>query len=854
MNYTINVYYVNNSLYTTRTINLTENNHIESFGTPTLPSEYPKDIYFSVYTGTGLAIQQQLVKLYLDGDRADFGFNTIGSVMVSIVVKDFFNTTLFNQNVNTSGIYEYDILITLYSLKIKNEAELTANYTLRLGGLTETGNILPEEIIEYQLSSNNYVFDYTNNEDGSFHTININLNQDRVYILNTTYYNIFFSLYDINLHVFHPYQYEFRLNGTIQVLGLIEDLQSDAYNITIKDRFGTYLFNNIINLRGLNEYRIEISLFELQIRHLATENSNLTLIEDISSNIYSFIMTPDSIKSILMGSSNYTLNWINGENNQLTMFSINLISDSVIKLNSTYYDIYISIFDTSGSLDWNSVKFYINDTRSDFGFNTISTDYANLKVLDYFNSTLFDQDVLLRGLDEYNIYITLYSLKIKNQAEEIANYTLKLGSVEESGNILPKEIIEYLLASNTYDFSYTNNEDGSFHTININLNENKVYVINSTYYDIYFSLYDVNLHTFYSTQYEFRLNNTIQDLGLIEDLQSDAYNITIKDRFGTYLFNNIINLRGLNEYRIEISLFELQIRHLAEENSNLTLIETILNNTYSFIMTPDSIKSILMGSSNYTLNWTNGENNQLTMFSINLTSDTVIKLNTTYYDVHFALFNFDGLGLERDLFRFYINSERKDLGFNTLKYDTNNLKILDYFGAILFDTNVHTKGFTEYSIYVEVWALILHNNYSHAIYIEIERNDYEIRQLIPAHSSIQYRFLPNIRYEIRVYDTDNNKLHEEIVKLDENNKIVSFGFYSTYVPSDPLPLINAMNMLIWFAIFVIFILFIIIVLYVRFKREKASIPIELKQFIKKKKSKKPISRKKSYSNKDIYID
>ncbi|GAG79750.1 unnamed protein product, partial [marine sediment metagenome] len=229
MNYTINVYYVNKSLFTTRTINLTENNHIESFGTPTLPSEYPKDVYFSAYTGTGLAIEQQLLRFYIDGDRADFGFNTIESMIITITVKDYFNTTLFNQIINTSDIYEYDILITIYSLKIKNEAEEIANYTLKLGSLTETGNILPDEIIEYQLSSNNYVFDYTNNEDGSFHTININLNQDRVYILNSTYYDIYFSLYDVNLHIFYPYQYEFRLNNTIQDLGLIEDLQTDNY-------------------------------------------------------------------------------------------------------------------------------------------------------------------------------------------------------------------------------------------------------------------------------------------------------------------------------------------------------------------------------------------------------------------------------------------------------------------------------------------------------------------------------------------------------------------------------------------------------------------------------------------------
>ena len=76
---------------------------------------------------------------------------------------------------------------------------------------------------------------------------------------------------------------------------------------------------------------INISLYELQIRHLARENSDLILTEDISGNIYSFIMTPDSIKSIVVGTADYTLSWTNGENGILTTYSDPIICEAIIK-------------------------------------------------------------------------------------------------------------------------------------------------------------------------------------------------------------------------------------------------------------------------------------------------------------------------------------------------------------------------------------------------------------------------------------------------------------------------------------------------------------------------------------------
>ncbi|MHA1106660.1 MAG: hypothetical protein ACTSPN_13230, partial [Promethearchaeota archaeon] len=267
--YNITIYFTNTTLYTSKIINLTTNSHIESFGVATLPEEYPKNIYFGVYTTTGLGIDRDLLRFYIDGNRTDFGFNRITDMIITIVVKDYFNTTLFNQMINTSGIYEYDILITLYSLKVKNEARVTASYTLSYGVLGTSGYIFPEEIIEYQLSSNNYVFDYTNNEDGSFHTININLNQDRVYILNTTYYDVYIGLYNF-YGIVNKEEVKFYIDGIRADFGF-NTITSDSVDLLVLDYFNSILYSQTVTLQGLTEYSIFIQAYTLVVNNLYNE-------------------------------------------------------------------------------------------------------------------------------------------------------------------------------------------------------------------------------------------------------------------------------------------------------------------------------------------------------------------------------------------------------------------------------------------------------------------------------------------------------------------------------------------------------------------------------------------------------
>ena len=791
-----------------------------------------------------IQVNRSLNEEYNEFWLSDALFHADIDTYVYIKVYDRFDASINNFTRLASSYI--DLELEVYSLKIRNEATEIVVYTLSNNdtGSSKSGILFSDEIVGYHIKTGNYSLDYTNCEDMYPRKYNFELTGHKTISINTTYHTVYFGLFTYDGLGLNRDWVRFYINDVRKDFGL-NIIQSETAHLIVLDYFNNTLANETIDASAWSEWNIYVQVYSLYILNRFTYCDLVINITQVGSGTWMNQLIPSSSALLyrFIPNINYTINATYVDGTVYSIRTINLTDNSQtesfgVPTQPEEYpkNVFFGVYTTMGlGIDHNLLKFYIDGDRADFGFNTIEDMIIQLTVKDYFNTILFNQYINTSGIYEYDILITLYSLKVKNEARVLTNYTLSFGALEMTGFIIPEEIIEYQLATNNYVFDYTNNEDGSFHTININLNQDRVYILNSTYYNIYFNLYDVNLHIFNPYQYEFRLNNTIQDLGLIEDLQSNDYDITVKDRFGTYLFNSIITLRGLNEYRIDISLYELQIRHLAYENSNLTLAEVVLGNNYSFIMTPDSIKSIVMGSSNYTLNWTNGENNQLTSFSINLTSDSVIKLNTTYFDVHFGLFTYDGMGVNHDFVRFYINNERKDFGKNTLKQDTNTLKILDYFGQTLYSESKNLRSYTEWNIYVTIYTLNLFNNYSFPIDVKIERNDIEVRCAIPPQSFFQYRFIPLVEYEITWYYENGTKIDSIEIEFEENGQIVSFGFFEEEVPYDPEKLVITTTVIIAFIMVISIGCIIIAIMWAYMKKEKDEIPKDVRLREKRKK-------------------
>lgn len=325
----------------------------------------------------------------------------------------------------------------------------------------------------------------------------------------------------------------------------------------------------------------------------------------------------------------------------------------------------------------------------------------------------------------------------------------------------------------------------------------------------------------------------------------DSFEVIIKD--GSFYNTPFMD--------ITLNVYSLKVLNKAIEETEYHLTNIDSNIEKSGFLFPDEVKEFSIASGNYSLNYTNFEDQQIRIHDFEFTESLLIIINTTTYDVYFSIFNFDGLGLSNEIVRFYINNGRKDFGFNTLLQNTNRLTVTDYFNEIIYDSLVSLRQYTEYNILVEVYTLILNNNYTHSIYIEIERNDIELRQIIPSQSDISLRFLPDIKYTITSFYINGTEIEEKIVKLDKNNKIVNFGFYDITVPISPLPILNSVQMLIWFGFIIMGIVIIVIVLYFQIRVRDPKISDELRAILLQQTKKKKKSKKKNpFDDRDIYID
>ena len=525
------------------------------------------------------------------------------------------------------------------------------------------------------------------------------------------------------------------------------------------------------------------------------EDTDYVRIYDIKT--YNFIITGDSAdfylgskscKSIILEPYNYTLS-IYEEGIKKVEEVIELTYDML------YQYIYqpvgviesrVSIFSTTGTyLNFNEFRIKINRSLNDeynvfwlldMLFFVDTNTEINFTIYDKF-STYITSFVKV-AYTFIDLYIEVYSLTVKNIMEE---KTILLLNTTNSYELLSLESIEFILPKGDYQLDWTD-ELGEAFSMVVYLDKNSAYELNSSYSSVYFSPFLINGLGLNHDVVRFYINGTRRDFGF-NTITSELVSLTVLDFFNQTIYSNVVNVKDLNEYNIYLNLKSLKIMSRATELVNYTLIKSGISDTGNIF--PNHVVEYLVSSGNYTFNYLNHEDSSTGSIELNLNSDQTIVINSSYFDVYFSLFTYDGFGVNHDFVRFYINNARKDFGFNTLKQDTNTLKILDYFNATLFNSNINLKQFTEYNIYIEIYTMIIFNNYSHSIKIAIERNDIEFEQIIDAQFSMPYRMLPNVEYIVSIYYLNGTLLEEREVELDENNKIVPFGFYSEEVPYYP---------------------------------------------------------------------
>ena len=479
-------------------------------------------------------------------------------------------------------------------------------------------------------------------------------------------------------------------------------------------------------------------------------------------------------------------------------------------------------------------------------FNTTSTNQINFNLKDSGESIKKSYVISIQGNTNFNtkeVYLIVDNEYSIEQLEftgifddekslivdDILIYTE--GTIEKTVFLGPDEQ-EYLSLPYPKDYTIKIFEKGILEEIKtittssdlqtLIFSRPRVETVYLTYYDSNYEFLDFNHYNTYAnytleneTFTSKRLSSNIiyvDSNTLIQFNIYDSFNVLIKT-WETYEEDFI---------DITLNVYSLKIKNEMTEISNYTIKNEISDVTKSGNIYPEEIIEFSVAVGDYILKYINKENYQLYTVNISLLNHRTITLNSTYYQVYFSIFNYDGLGLDQSIVRFYINNERKDFGFNTLKHDTVNLKILDFFNATLYDQDVNLRGYTEYNIPVEVYTLIVINNYTHSIIIKIKRTGSSaiLKEVIPAQTGIPYRFLPEIEYEISCYYTNETLIEEKDVKLNKDPKLVSFGFYSTELPAEQEPIIVDPTKIVMFIVLFVFFALIFICLFRIYGKKK----------------------------------
>lgn len=215
--------------------------------------------------------------------------------------------------------------------------------------------------------------------------------------------------------------FDVRKNGSRIQGELFQEVLGDSINLTVYDLFGDFIDSLEYTIQDRDNFiTINLTVYSLKI----VSNLNLESFTNLSKSPTEFSISqyiaPLEILTFNLLEGTYQFNYVDDSESQTSHdLTLSISADRIVILNTSWNQIYFGVFDESGlGIDRNIVRLLIENERKDFGFNLIKSNIANIKALDYFNQSLFNQDVNFSGLTEYNLFVPVYNLIIFN------NYSL----------------------------------------------------------------------------------------------------------------------------------------------------------------------------------------------------------------------------------------------------------------------------------------------------------------------------------------------------------------------------------------------------------------------------------------------
>lgn len=845
-------------------------------------SPLPETVFVSFYDSNNEILNFNKFVVYVDYTINDILFEDqrLGSneffvdegSYIGFDVYDSFNSSIYQANRLAKTFI--DITLNVYELKIKNEKLIPVEYKLKNNdtAITKSGYLFESEILEYKIASGTYIFEYLKEGESEWENFTFSFTSNQIFVLNRS--KICFLSYSNQRAEYLEFSnYKTYINGTLLYENVFYRDIGVSVGIEIKDRYDISIKNETYQvISGDNYIPIILTEYSLKVMNQQEIFNHINITRDPnyyeSPFSWSEWVAPNEIIKFRLFPGYYKINLTDNEGSSYSFYEYTLSGDDVLLISSDNIlsQVIYNIANVNTTIGNQITNVEINITNQN---SNINNTIVNIQInLDNVNSTLGNL-LVSQGIQITNIENNITSL-----------YTFTNNSFINLNNVM-----------NT-SFIYIENNiiaiNQSISTLVIGI-DGKISIVNATINTMFTEMSNQFIITQSTINYSFAfLNQTIIQIGnnitsnyialqnlIIQranDIDSSLINIqnlinlvnnTVANE--SLVIQTLINLIGSNitsNHIIINSLLNLIDNNITNNNiqlvsildvigNNITtnhfVIQTLLdlvgnnitNNHLELITNLNLINNTIDQNQIELINRLLFINNSINAIALDLTNQ-LIFLNNTIYS---AILN---VSVSIDF------ASDNILGNITLTYQQNDF-LTELYKRTMFSQLLNWSdvayNYTLMEDRIDVWEFI--NNYKNdSVQVLLRYNNLIDNLTVSAQNTVD-QYLPREDVEYRLKSITTGEYLNEWEPLPENRS-VDFGFYSTEIPVNPIPLINSLNMLVWFAVFVVFILFIIIVLYMRFAKEKASIPIELKQYIKKKKKSK--SKRNVFSNRDIYID
>ena len=550
--------------------------------------------------------------------------------MVYIYIYDRFDNSIKNDSMVARSFI--DIVIDIYSLKIKNEYENYVPYALKNNDtdVVKSGNIFSDEIVEFLMGSGIYIFNYSKNDDD--YSVVINFNDNQILVINSSKICLLSYANQRGEYLFF-YNYKTYINGSLIYRNDIYKEIGDNVSIEVKDRYDISIKNEsfIVNITD-NYFSIILTEYSLKVCNQQEKFNHINITRDPnyyeSENYWSEWMAPNEIIKFYLFPGYYKINVTNVEDESYSYYSYTFNGDDMLLLTSdnTIANAIINIQNVNTTIGNQITNVEINITNQN---SAINNTVVNIEInLENVNSTIGDL-LLSQNIQITNIENNLTSMYVFTNTSFInLNSSIDTYFVNIENNIISiNQSISNLVIGIDNNLALIN---GTISTLIVDIG-NDLMIMNTSIYTSFFFL-----------------NTTIAEIGS---------NITTN----TILLNNSIFLTGnwINDSRIAI------LNNLALINNT---IMTGINQIYTsvYLINNSIYTAVIDLGTSLTL-----ENNKITgNLSIILQQNDF--LTAIYNKTMFSeLLNWSGVG-----YNFSIMEDRIDVFKFINEYKSQSVEIL----------------------------------------------------------------------------------------------------------------------------------------------------------------------------------